>query len=188
MGTGLRIIGGSLKGRRLTAPPGEETRPTGSRVREAIFNILAPDIQDAAVLDLFAGSGALAIEAVSRGAQHAVCIDRSTPAIRVIQKNIDACNLNDRVRTVQWDAHRNLRCLDPATERYHLVFMDPPYTADLVPVTLAHLVRQDVLHPGATIVVEHDARESMTDLPDRLEPRSQRAYGKTLVSFLTFVI
>ena len=188
MDTGLRIIGGSLKGRRLAAPQGEETRPTGSRVREAIFNILAPDVRDAAVLDLFAGSGALAIEAVSRGAQNAVCIDRSTPAIRVIQKNIDACGLKDRVRTIQWDAHRNLHCLAPATERYHLVFMDPPYATDLVPVTLAHLVGQDVLLPGATIVVEHDSRESMMDLPDCLEPRTQRAYGKTLVSFLTFVI
>lgn len=188
MGTGLRIIGGSLKGRRLSAPPGRHTRPTGSRVREAIFNIMAPMLPEAAVLDLFAGSGALALEAISRGARRAVCIDNNHAAVRVIQQNIDACRVSAHVRIIQWDARRNLHCLNPGTDRFHLVFMDPPYAEGLVPKALAHLVSAGALHGGARIVVEHDVREPLVDLPEDLAGYDQRAYGKTLVSFLKFMI
>ena len=188
MGTGLRIIGGSLKGRRLVAPPGVHTRPTGARVREAIFNIMAPMLPDAVVLDLFSGSGALALEAVSRGARRAVCVDNSHAAVTAVQQNIDTCRVNAVVRIIQWDARRDLHCLNPDTDRFHLVFMDPPYAEGLVPTALTHLVSAGVLHGGARIVVEHDAREPMVDVPAGLVRYDRRAYGKTLVSFLEFMI
>ncbi len=184
----MRIISGSFKGRKLASIQGTATRPTSDRVRESIFNILASRITNATVLDLFAGTGALGLEALSRGADKVVFIDSSASAVQIIQKNIIACKAEDRARTIRWDIAKNLSCLYSDTPVYDLVFMDPPYNKNFIVLALKKLMDKDVLADGATIIIEHAAEETIPeDLPG-LSLTDQRIYGKTLVSFLTVVL
>lgn len=184
----MRIISGKLGGRRLYSSSGDSIRPTSDRVREAVFSILSYRVGDAMVLDLFAGTGALGIEAASRGAAAVVCIDNSPNAIRLIQKNMNSLALADTLTVVKWDIARNLNCLQAAKPLYDLVFLDPPYEKGLVEKTLDNLHRCQGIKPGATLVVEHTARELLPEDRPYLELRDQRKYGKTLVSFLTYMV
>jgi 16S rRNA (guanine966-N2)-methyltransferase len=184
----MRIISGEFKGRKLASLQGTATRPTSDRVRESIFNILASNITNAAVLDLFAGTGALGLEALSRGADKAVFIDSSASAVQIIQKNIIACKAEDRARIIRWDIVKNLNCLPSDTLALDLVFMDPPYNKNFILPALKKLMQQNVLKDGAAIIIEHAAAETIPkDLPG-LSLADHRRYGKTLVSFLTVVL
>lgn len=179
----LRIIAGALRGRRLATVPGLRTRPTADRTRESIFNILGNTVQDAQVLDLFAGTGAYGIEALSRGAAAAVFVEIARQALQVLHCNVAACRLEERSRVVRWDAGRDLSGLGAGFGPFHLVFMDPPYHAGLVAPALQHLAGARCLAPNARIVVEHDDQEPVTAAaPYVLDDR--RRYGKTVVSFL----
>lgn len=184
----IRIIGGDLKRRRLATAPDRSIRPTGDRIREAIFNIIGARVRGAVVLDLFAGTGALAIEALSRGAAAAVLIDHHRLSLNLIHRNLRACGLESRGRVVQWDITGNLNCLASQHPRFNLVFMDPPYGRDLVAPALEHLQRSGALAPHARLMVEHGAQESLVDMPDDFALADQRRYGKTLVSFLTYML
>jgi len=183
-----RIIGGSLKGKRLCPVSGRRIRPTGDRQRESIFNIISPVIPGAVVLDLFAGTGALGLEALSRGAQCAVLIDVQGPALAVIERNIRGCRLEDRTRTIRWDIEKNLNCLKGIGRCYDLVFMDPPYGFNCIAPALANLHQSGALKKGALVVVEHSREEPIpqSDLPYACS--DQRRYGKTLVSFLNYMV
>lgn len=184
----MRIIGGELRGRRLISPRDRSVRPTADRWREAIFNILAGEVAGAAVLDLFAGTGALGIEALSRGAASAWFVDRSPTVLTLLAKNISACGLTAGTRQIRWDIRRSLACLRNADPAFTLVFLDPPYDRGLVQPTLAHLHRSRSLAGGACIVVEHAAGESFRQQegPFALEDRRRR--GNTLVSFARYLI
>ena len=184
----MRIISGKLGGRRLFSNPGNHTRPTSDRVREALFNILADRVGGATVLDLFAGTGALGIEAVSRGATAAVLIDDSRTALAAIQKNVHNLSLEKEIRTIKWDISRNLGCLRSPEPMYDLVFMDPPYNRGLVSKALHNLHRSRSVKPGATLAVEHSGRELLPEDQPFLALKDQRKYGKTLVSFLTYMV
>jgi 16S rRNA (guanine966-N2)-methyltransferase len=184
----MRIIGGDFKGKKLTSLRGIATRPTADRVRESIFNIRASSIQNAVVLDLFSGTGALGLEALSRGATSAVFIDSEIPAVKIIEKNIASCRVTDRARVIRWDIRRNLNCLPPAAPVFDLVFMDPPYHADLMTPTLHHLIKQGVLKNNASIIIEHARAEPIGSGIAGFELTDQRIYGKTVVSFLRTVI
>jgi 16S rRNA (guanine966-N2)-methyltransferase len=184
----MRIISGKLRGRKLFSSSGNLTRPTSDRVREALFNILSHQIETKAVLDLFAGTGALGIESASRGAAGVVCIDNSPTAIQTIQKNARSLALEETLKIVKWDIARNLDCLHTAAPVYDLVFLDPPYDRGLVEKALANLHRSQSVKPGATLVVEHSRRESLPQKHPFLELTDQRKYGKTLVSFLTYML
>lgn len=172
----MRIVGGSLGGRPLRAPKGREVRPTSDRVREAVFSILGP-IDGAAVLDLFAGSGALAFEALSRGAAEATLIDVSAAAIAAISRNMLTLGVGAEVQRMSAAAF-----LERASRRgrqYDLVFVDPPYrhASALGPELSAALPA--VLAPGARVVAESDRRAPLNlDLPVLTE----RRYGDTLIS------
>ena len=187
-GRGLRIISGSLKGRRLNTPRGMNTRPTTDRVREAIFNILQEDIAGACVLDLFSGSGALALEAISRGADTALAVDSDPAALAAIEHNIVHCGVTERMRAAQWDIQAGMGILRRYSETYSLVFMDPPYGTRLARVAMAHLYAEQCTTAKATIVIEHD---KMT-LPEAIDGfctlADRRRYGKTLVSFFTTMV
>lgn len=184
----MRIISGQLRGRRLFSTSGNHTRPTSDKVREAIFNILSSRIGATAVLDLFAGTGALGIEAASRGAAAIVCIDNSPAAVRTIQKNISAVSIESIVKIIKWDISRNLNCIRSPEPIYDLIFMDPPYETGLVTKALKNLHLSQSVKQGATLVVEHSNREPIpNDLPFG-EITDQRKYGKTLVSFLTYMV
>jgi len=168
----MRIIAGSRKGHRLVAPKGLDTRPTGDRVREAAFNLIGP-VDGATVLDLFAGSGATGLEALSRGAERAVFVESDRDAVRAIEANLD--KLGFRATVLRADALRALAEEASAGRRYDLVLVDPPYRmlADLVPRLQRHLAA--VLAPGGLVVLESDAR-SEPEL-EGLAVRTSRRYG-----------
>jgi 16S rRNA (guanine966-N2)-methyltransferase len=180
----VRIISGAFKGRRLVAPTGLATRPTADRIKESLFNIISGRIRDKQVLDLFAGTGALGLEALSRGATHAVFIDHAKAALSTIRENISKLRVGDRTRVIQWDIARGLNCLasDPAT--FDLVFMDPPYETDCVVRALGALIASGALAPGALIVIEHSAREPLDFPVGQVAVTDQRRFGKTLVTFM----
>ncbi|MFZ5562658.1 MAG: 16S rRNA (guanine(966)-N(2))-methyltransferase RsmD [Thermodesulfobacteriota bacterium] len=189
--SGLTIIGGTLKGKRLFSPKGMGVRPTSGRVREALFNILMNEIEGAIVADLFAGTGAMAIEALSRGAARAVLIDNHPASLAVIEKNLAACRLQAAATLIRYDATRDLACLKSSGLRFDLVFMDPPYKSGATGRVLANLHACGVLAPGAWVAAEHPDRPPLDDgewnrLPFTLAGR--RRYGKTLVSFFRYMI
>jgi 16S rRNA (guanine966-N2)-methyltransferase len=179
----MRVVAGRLGGRRLHAPAGEGTRPTSDRVREALFSALGP-LDGERVLDLFAGSGALAIEALSRGAGSAVLVERDARAVAVIRRNLEELGLGaDAAAVRRRDALRALRDAREAGESYDLVFIDPPYrlAAGLGPELAATLA--PVLGPGARVVGESDRRMAL-ELPG-LTTTFERRYGDTLLRIHT---
>jgi 16S rRNA (guanine966-N2)-methyltransferase len=172
----MRVIAGTWGGRRLQAPPGAATRPTSDRVREALFSVLGDRIAGARVLDLFAGSGALGIEALSRGAAEATFVDAAPAAVRAIKANLEALGAEATVR--RGDARRFLGAASATARQYDLVFLDPPYgMAGRLGRELA-VVLPPVLAPGAVVVAESDRRAPLElDLP----LLDQRRYGDTLL-------
>ena len=184
----LRIIAGKLKGRKLRSIRGSKTRPTAARIREAIFNILAFQIHEATVLDLFAGTGAFGIEALSRGAELVVFVDVDYDSISVLHKNIQSLSLENLTKTIRWDLTRSLNCLGSLRSTFNLIFMDPPYNKNLIEPALFNLHSSQCMESGARIVVEHSHREPLMNIQLPFEIADQRRYGKTLVSFLNYMI
>jgi 16S rRNA (guanine966-N2)-methyltransferase len=172
----MRIIAGSRKGHSIVAPPGRETRPTSDRVRENVFNILGP-IDGAIVLDLYAGSGAMGLEALSRGAARAVFVESDGEAVRAIERNLDKLRLQATV--LRRDAIGALAAEAAAGRKYDLVLVDPPY--DMIPELQPQLVRYlpAVLADDGVVVLETDAR-TQPELP--LTERTSRKYGQTRVT------
>lgn len=185
---GLRIISGRYKGKKLHSVRGLTIRPTADRLRESIFNILSHGVLNAMVLDLFAGTGAMGMEALSRGAESAVFVDNNPEALSVIQRNITSCSFDKQARIIKWDIKENLNCLKLAGTAFDLVFMDPPYNRGMVKPALLNLERTGSLKKGARIVVEHSPLEPIPDPVFIFEIQDRRKYGKTLVSFLTYMI
>jgi 16S rRNA (guanine966-N2)-methyltransferase len=181
----VRVIAGQFRGTRLHAPSGIDIRPTADRLRESIFNIVGPRIRGKRVLDLFAGTGAMGIEALSRGAIHAVFIDNHPQALDLIRRNIAKVRMAERATVITWDIARNLQCLHdrPVSD---IIFVDPPYGRGLIQKTLNNL--QTVETGVSMIVVEHDEKESLNDIPESFLLEDQRRYGKTLVSFFNGMI
>jgi 16S rRNA (guanine966-N2)-methyltransferase len=175
----VRIVGGTLGGRVLRAPPGHSTRPTSEKVREAIFNIL-PDVADARVLDIFAGSGALGLEALSRGAAHATFVDFDKTALRVLRGNLADLGLEARAQVIAQEAVAAVRRAPETPWRF--VFVDPPYASDLATRAVLALPRASFT-ADAWIVIEHDRRHAPPDVLGDLLRKDHRRYGDTLVSF-----
>jgi len=176
----MRIVAGRYGGRRLTAPQGTATRPTSDRVREALFQRLGP-LEDQRVLDLYAGSGALGLEALSRGARHATLVDSAPAAIKAIRANVAALALDPAQAEVhRQDTRAFLRSARGARHEYDLVLLDPPYRLaaelgrELSPLLTA------VLAPGGRIVSESDRRAPL-DLDPHLPVTDERRYGDTLI-------
>ena len=152
---GLRIIGGRLKGKRLHPVPGRLIRPTGNRQRESIFNILSHKVENAVVLDLFAGTGMLGIEALSRGAKFGVFLDQRKASVSVIERNLRSCKLKEKARIIQCNILHGLSCLKATPLDFDLVFMDPPYNRGDIHPTIKHLNKIECLKSGSTIVIAH---------------------------------
>lgn len=183
---GLRIIGGVLRSRRLDSVRGMSTRPSSDRLREAVFNILGPRVVNACVLDLFAGTGALGIEALSRGADRCVFIDKAVEALVVIRKNVKRCALEERSRVIRWNILNNLDCIQCHQPPFDLVFMDPPYGKDFIVPALIHLQRSASVVADVQIVVEHGASNGIPSVVSGFKVTDQRRYGKSVVSFLAY--
>ena len=173
----MRVVAGLYRGRRLVAPPGDATRPTSDRVREALFSVLGQgSIEGARVLDLFAGSGALGIEALSRGAAEAVFVDRAPAAIKAVRANLDALGIEADVRRL--DALAALRTASARAEAYDLVFLDPPYRRAAELGRALSEALPAVLAPGARVVTESDRREPLELV---LAVTDERRYGDTVI-------
>ena len=176
----MRIVAGEFGGRRLTPPKGRKIRPTADRVREALFSMIASRVPGAAVLDLFAGTGALGLEALSRGASQAVFVDQDAAAVRLIRANVMLCGVEDRARVILSPMEAAVTRLAAGGSRFDLVFLDPPYGLTHVERALEHLA--GVIQKDALVVAEHHAKDT---LPDRwkgwLKTRERR-YGDTMIS------
>lgn len=181
----MRIIGGKFKGHSLAAPAGSATRPTSDRTREAIFNILAHGIdgftiENARVLDLFAGTGAMGLEAISRGARFCQFVDDSSSARGLIARNADSLGVIGQCKIWRRDAARLGSCLPQPG--FGLAFCDPPYDKGLGEKALAGLAEGQWLTPGAIVVLEESAKAVIPDIPG-LSLADERSYGDTQVRF-----
>lgn len=177
----MRIITGKYKGKRLRTLPGDETRPTMDRVREALFSILSGNVEGAVVLDLFAGSGALGIEALSRGSANAHFIEKNRRAAEILNANIALLSGAD-CAVHHGPVERVLPGLARKGVVFDLVFMDPPYGRGLVPKTLETLCRLDMLAPECRVVAEHETRFKPPREIGNLFRIDRRKYGDTTIS------
>ncbi len=176
----MRIIAGSARGRTFDAPQGRDTRPTLDRVRENVFNILQMKVRDAAVLDLFSGSGAMAFEAVSRGAREAVLVDADRQAHMIQQKNAQKLGMSSQCSILHCDWQLAVRQLMQQRKRFDVVFLDPPYAMhDMKPVMDA---LRSLLAEDAVILLEHEAK-TFPATPDGFELYDSRKYGIAGASF-----
>ncbi|XER13609.1 Ribosomal RNA small subunit methyltransferase D [Sporomusa aerivorans] len=188
----MRIITGTAKGIRLKAPRGLDVRPTGDRVKESMFNILAnlkastnsEVIYGARVLDLFAGTGNLGLEALSRGAHYALFVDRSQVSLAVIKDNIHSARLNALAEVRRGDSLKTLDSLAEAAQTFRLIFIDPPYNEGLVNAALLKLDMTSIVEPGGVIVVEHSKHEPVNTDWKYLQSIRTEHYGETFVTFL----
>jgi len=178
----MRVIAGAFKGRRL-APVKGRIRPTAAKVREAVFNILGDAIAGVRVLDLFAGTGALGIEALSRGAEAAVFVEDHPEALKVLRRNLENLGLAAHAGVLPMPVTTALRKLAARGARFSLAFLDPPYGGGLAAAALDALAAAGVLAPGAWVVVEHSRRESLPESAGELTRRESRRYGDTQVAF-----
>ncbi len=173
----MRIVAGSARGRPLVAPHGHGTRPTSDKTRGAVFNILGQFFAGGDVLDLYAGTGALALEALSRGCDRAVCVESDRRAAEAVRRNAAACGFADRVEVRVEPVAAALERLPPA--RFALVFLDPPY-AEGPDGALARVAR--VLAGGARVIAEHDVRRAPAERFPGIVRVDQRTYGTTGIS------
>lgn len=180
----MRIISGSAKGRRLATLKGRDIRPTSDKIRQAIFNMLDSDWESAAALDLFAGTGALGIEALSRGARIAVFVDDDRHAVEIIKKNLEICNFSQKGRVFQKNALHGLSFLDRLGFQFDLVFIDPPYGFGMAQKILKTMFETNLLAPTGIIVVEYDKKEELAVPPGLRAVKETRQYGRTMISLL----
>lgn len=176
----MRIISGEARGKTISAPAGWKTRPTTERVREAIFSSLNPYLAGVKVLDAFAGSGALGLEAISRGAQSAVFCDMDRQAISVIRKNVAACRFEERSKVLQGDS---LKIAARLAGGFDVVLLDPPYNKGFIAGIEPILLRDGYLNEGAIVMLETAAKNPELFQSERWELYRQKAYGDTAVYY-----
>jgi len=181
----MRIISGTSKGRKLVTPRSQSLRPTSDRVKESMFNILQDDIVGKVVLDLFAGTGNLGIEALSRGAKKTIFVEKGRQALRLIQRNLTQFGLEERSEILPKDAIRAIGILKQRGESFDLILMDPPYEKGLIQKTLMKLNSYPIYHKDSILVIEHDRREPLSTVMDGWNLIRQRRIGDTVISFLT---
>ncbi len=179
----MRVIGGHARGRRLKVPKGRNLRPTSARVKEALFNILPHDLSGAKVLDLFAGTGNVTIEALSRGAAEAILIDSSKESGKVIRENLRRLRLADRTKVWIVPVIRAVKLLAHRGETFDLIFLDPPYEQRWVATTVKAIAEGALLRRTGVLIAEHSLREELQSRYGGLVLVDQRRYGSTLLAF-----
>ncbi|MBR1737683.1 MAG: 16S rRNA (guanine(966)-N(2))-methyltransferase RsmD [Firmicutes bacterium] len=160
----MRVISGSARGLKLKAPKGSNTRPTADRIKESLFNIIAGELCDICFLDLFGGSGAIGIEAISRGAAKAVFIDSDREAQSIIKDNIKAARFEDKCRVIGCDIKSGIARLSQSGEKFDIIFMDPPYDRGLTEEALDSIVRTRILKDDGFIICEQAIEENEPDI------------------------
>jgi 16S rRNA (guanine(966)-N(2))-methyltransferase RsmD len=178
----MRIIGGEYRSRIIDMPKGAQIRPTQDRVREAVFNVLA-DVHGKRVLDLFAGSGAYGLEAISRGAGHATFVENNSRCLETIKSNIESLRVPEaKCAVLRSSAYMALSRLENDGERFDLIFIDPPYHKDMAKKCLRYIDYYDILSPLGLIVAEHFRTDSLEDEFNTIIPEKERRYGDTVIT------
>lgn len=182
----MRIISGSMRGTKLFTLDGLNTRPTLDRVKEPLFSILNFNLEDAEVLDLFAGSGALALESLSRGAKHAVLCDNSYEAIRVIKQNIEKTKTEDRTLVISKNFQKALEELSNKNMKFDIIFLDPPYKFDYAEKATQMIVDMNLLKENGIIIIETDTKEKVIQNLQNIDINmyDERKYGRVTLLFL----
>jgi len=183
----MRITGGLSKGHGLRSPTSLNIRPTSDQVREAIFSIIGQDLSGIVLLDLFAGTGSLGLEGLSRGAARAVFIDHSKRSVKLISDNLVSLGLQDYGIVLKKDLRKGIsqpRSLN--NEQFHLVFIDPPYGRDLIPTLLEELSATDLLSTESRVIAESSRHEDLPDSFKNLEISDIRLYGDTKISIYAY--
>ncbi len=178
----MRVIGGHLRGRKLVQVEGCRIRPTSDRTREAVFNILGPRVRHARILDLYAGTGAMGIEALSRGADYAVFMDL---ACDTLNRNLILCRLMEKATVIVRDIVRDPWPLIPHLQNFDIVFIDPPYNQGYIEKTIEKEGFTNLLAPNGWILAEHSHKETLQIQRPGLDIFRQKKYSKTIVSFIT---
>ncbi|HKW20795.1 MAG TPA: 16S rRNA (guanine(966)-N(2))-methyltransferase RsmD [Ktedonobacterales bacterium] len=184
----MRVISGSARGRKLKSPKSSETRPIMDRVKTALFDILAPEIMGMRVLDLFAGTGAVGIEALSRGAESATFIERSPEAWQLVRENLALTNLSDRAEVLRTDAFAYLQQAAATGRRFDLVYVAPPQYVNMATQALTQLDTSPLTEPGGLVIIQiHPQERAEVDALTlkRLRRYDERRYGSTLLLFYT---
>lgn len=180
----MRIISGKFKGQRLIGPKNEAIRPTSDRIKESIFNILRNEVREKKVLDLFAGTGNLGIEALSRGAKKVFFVEKGRRGIRIIQRNLTQCGMASQSEIIHKDVNRAIGILQNRGEIFDIIFLDPPYGKGLIQKTLEKLNTQRIYKEDSILVIQHDRREPLSEEIEEWYLINQRRIGDTLLSFL----
>jgi 16S rRNA (guanine966-N2)-methyltransferase len=179
----MRITGGKARGRILASLKGSKIRPTSDRVREAIFSLIGQDTTGLRVLDLFAGTGCLGIEAMSRGATEAVFVDNSFQSIKLIEKNLSLCEFESVVSVLKKDLSKGFPEASPLMkEKFDLVFIDPPYKKKVIPQVVTELSEREILSSSAIVVAETLKADTMSDTLGNLYLDNSKTYGQTKIS------
>lgn len=181
----MRVISGNARGKKLVSLEGTNTRPTLDRVKEALFNIIQFDIQGKKILDLFAGSGALGIEAISRGAESATFCDNSMDAIEVIKTNIENTKCTDKSEVLKKDYLLALNYLAKNNKKFDIIFLDPPYKTDFATKAIEKILQLDLLSKEGIIILEtDDANKEETIKKENIQIFDKRIYGRVILIFI----
>lgn len=181
----MRIISGRARGQRLKVPKGPALRPTAARVKEALFDILPHDLSGRTILDLFAGTGNLSLEALSRGAAEVVLVDTSRHAVQAIRDNLRRLGFSEKASVWAAPVLKALRALARKRKKFHLVFLDPPYEKGIVKSAMRALGEIDLLEKNGLVILEHSVREEIDHSYGNLALEDQRRYGTTMLSFFS---
>jgi 16S rRNA (guanine(966)-N(2))-methyltransferase RsmD len=181
----MRVVSGTCKGRALKAVPGNTTRPTTDKVKEAIFNMIGPYFDGGIALDLFAGSGGLGIEALSRGLDKAIFIDRDSKAFQIIRDNINVCQLEEKTEVYRNDAARALKALIKRGISFDYIFLDPPYKLQQLVSLMEKMDEHELVHNGSMIVCEHSHE---VELPATIGELTQIKYEKYGIIAITIFL
>jgi 16S rRNA (guanine966-N2)-methyltransferase len=176
----MRIIAGAFRGRRLHTPKSNRIRPTIDRVREAVFSIISGQVRGAKVLDLFAGTGAMGLEALSRGANYCFFVDNGGEAVSLIRENVQLCAAQDSSRVIKEPVASAIRRLGSENELFDLIFMDPPYGQGYIERTLE--IVGAVARNDALVIAEHHIKDKPPLVPEIWQKDRERRYGDTLIS------
>jgi len=181
----MKILSGEFKGRRIEIPKGAEIRPTSDKVRESLFNIIKDRVVGASVLDLFAGSGSLGIEALSRGAENVIFIDLQKRCADTIKKNLGELQIapGRKARVYHNDAFKAIKKLGDLKSRFDLIFLDPPYYGNMTRKCLIYIPNYDILKYSYLIVCEHFKKDLLPDKIECLVKSHQARYGDTVLTF-----
>lgn len=181
----MRIVGGEGRGRKLKSPRGSNTRPTADRVKEAVFNILGNEIIEKSFLDLFGGTGAIAIEAVSRGASRAVVVEWDAQAFKIIKDNIAKLSYIKQIKAIKSDAFLAINHLSKEKDTFHIIYIDPPYYEGLLPKILLEIQNKGVLAENGLLIVETGKKVELADRYLDLHCVKKKNYGDTAILIYT---